>query len=99
MYTCCSALFEVSRSTPDLTRCIRQVDATPSDVSLLCKGGVGMRPGQRFGLSAIEKRDVWSRWKAGRCMRLGALLISHIAAFARCCCLAAAFLPPLVAVR
>ena len=24
-----------------------------------------MRPGQRFGLSAIEKRDVWSRWKAG----------------------------------
>jgi len=66
MYTCCSALFEVSRSTPDLTRCIRQVDATPSDVSLLCKGGVGMRPGQRFGLSAIEKRDVWSRWKAGQ---------------------------------
>ena len=47
-------------------RCIRQVDATPSDVSLLCKGGVGMRPGQRFGLSAIEKRDVWSRWKAGQ---------------------------------
>jgi IS30 family transposase len=25
-----------------------------------------MRPGQRFGLSAIEKRDVWSRWKAGQ---------------------------------
>jgi IS30 family transposase len=24
-----------------------------------------MRPGIRFGLSAIEKRDVWSRWKAG----------------------------------
>src|SRR6202790_1508013 len=47
-------------------RCIRQVDATPSDVSLLCKGGVGMRPGQRFGLSEIEKRDVWSRWKAGQ---------------------------------
>jgi hypothetical protein len=46
--------------------CIRQVDATPSDVSLLCKGGVGMRLGQRFGLSAIEKREVWSRWKAGQ---------------------------------
>jgi len=25
-----------------------------------------MRPGMRFGLSAIEKRDVWSRWKAGQ---------------------------------
>ena len=25
-----------------------------------------MRPGQRFGFSAIEKRDVWSRWKAGQ---------------------------------
>ena len=25
-----------------------------------------MRLGMRFGLSAIEKRDVWSRWKAGQ---------------------------------
>src|SRR5271154_3527597 len=25
-----------------------------------------MRPGQRFGFSAIEKRDVWKRWKAGQ---------------------------------
>src|SRR5689334_17157910 len=25
-----------------------------------------MRPGMRFGLSAAEKRDVWSRWKAGQ---------------------------------
>jgi IS30 family transposase len=25
-----------------------------------------MRPGIRFGLSAIEKGDVWSRWKAGQ---------------------------------
>ncbi len=25
-----------------------------------------MRPGMRFGLSAVEKRDVWSRWKAGQ---------------------------------
>src|SRR5215475_15923204 len=25
-----------------------------------------MRPGMRFGLSALEKRDVWSRWKAGQ---------------------------------
>src|SRR6202167_5274380 len=42
------------------------VEATPSDVNLLCKGGVGMRLGMRFGLSVIEKRDVWSRWKAGQ---------------------------------
>src|SRR5580700_2996580 len=25
-----------------------------------------MRPGTRFGLSAIEKSDVWCRWKAGQ---------------------------------
>jgi IS30 family transposase len=25
-----------------------------------------MRPGIRFGLSAIEKREVWNRWKAGQ---------------------------------
>jgi Helix-turn-helix domain len=25
-----------------------------------------MRTGQRFGLSALEKGDVWSRWKAGQ---------------------------------
>jgi DNA-binding NarL/FixJ family response regulator len=25
-----------------------------------------MRPGMRFGLSAIEKRDVWNRWKLGQ---------------------------------
>ncbi|HXO32528.1 MAG TPA: helix-turn-helix domain-containing protein, partial [Candidatus Acidoferrales bacterium] len=25
-----------------------------------------MRRGMRFGLSAIEKRDVWGRWKAGQ---------------------------------
>src|SRR5229473_2184505 len=25
-----------------------------------------MRPGKRFGLSAIEKSDIWCRWKAGQ---------------------------------
>src|SRR5271170_343829 len=25
-----------------------------------------MKPGMRFGLSEVEKRDVWSRWKAGQ---------------------------------
>src|SRR5277367_1991607 len=24
-----------------------------------------MRPGKRFGLSAMEKSDIWRRWKAG----------------------------------
>src|SRR5215471_16700012 len=44
--------------------CIRQVDATPSDVNLRWEGGVAMRSG-RLGLSAIDKREIWSRWKAG----------------------------------
>jgi hypothetical protein len=52
-----------------LVGCIRQVDATPSDVSQFAKGGVGMRPGMRFGLSEVEKRDVWSRWKAGQTLQ------------------------------
>jgi hypothetical protein len=56
----------LEKYAPCGTRRIRWVDATPSDVSLLCKGGVGMGPGQRLGFSAIEKRDVWSRWKAGQ---------------------------------
>jgi hypothetical protein len=25
-----------------------------------------MRPGKRFGFSAVEKSDIWSRWKAGQ---------------------------------
>src|SRR3984885_2199941 len=25
-----------------------------------------MRAGKRFGLSEIEKRDIWSRWKTGQ---------------------------------
>jgi hypothetical protein len=25
-----------------------------------------MRPGRRFGLSAIEKGEIWNRWKAGQ---------------------------------
>ena len=25
-----------------------------------------MRPGKRFGLSAVEKSDIWSRWKSGQ---------------------------------
>jgi IS30 family transposase len=25
-----------------------------------------MRPGKRFGFSAVEKSNIWSRWKAGQ---------------------------------
>src|ERR1700692_2021650 len=28
-----------------------------------------MKPGKRFGLSAIEKSEVWKRWKAGETLR------------------------------
>ena len=39
-----------------------------------------MRPGQRFGFSAIEKREVWSRWKAGQSLHeIGRALTSHVA--------------------
>src|SRR5271156_7137246 len=41
------------------------VDATPSGINLLSKRWCSMRPGKRFGLSAIEKSDIWRRWKAG----------------------------------
>src|SRR6202049_4292294 len=27
-----------------------------------------MRPGKRFGLSAIEKSDIWNRWNAGHAL-------------------------------
>jgi transposase, IS30 family len=29
-----------------------------------------MRPGKRFGLSAIEKSDIWRRWKAGQTLHV-----------------------------
>ena len=37
-----------------------------TDINLLSGGGVEMRPGRRFGLSAREKLEVWNRWKAGQ---------------------------------
>jgi hypothetical protein len=40
-------------------------DSTPSEVNLCWEGGVAMRPG-RLGLSSIDKREIWSRWKAGQ---------------------------------
>ena len=55
----------------------------------------------RLGLSAIDKREIWSRWKAGQTLHeIGrACGECHTTRFARCCCLAAAFLLWLVAAR
>jgi hypothetical protein len=36
------------------------VGAAPSDGKVVC-----MRQGRRYGLSAGQKADIWSRWKAG----------------------------------
>jgi hypothetical protein len=51
-----------------------------------------MGPG-KLGLSAIDKRDIWSRWKAAQTLHeIGALTASVTTRFARCCCLAVASL-------
>ena len=41
------------------------VDATPSDRDYLFLEVVFMRLGRRYGLSAMQKTEVWRRWKAG----------------------------------
>jgi len=52
-----------------------------------------MRPGKRFGLSAIEKSEIWCRWKAGESLHeIGRAFDKHIAPFGVCCCLAEGFL-------
>jgi transposase, IS30 family len=44
---------------------VQPVDATPSGITLFSKV-VFMNPGKRFGLSAAQKLEVWSRWKTGQ---------------------------------
>ena len=44
---------------------VQTVDATPSGIKLISKV-VFMKPGKRFGLSAAQKLEVWSRWKTGQ---------------------------------
>ena len=44
---------------------VQPVDATPSGINLLSKV-VFMTQGKRFGLSAVQKSDMWRRWKAGQ---------------------------------
>src|SRR5271156_3663876 len=41
------------------------VDATPSSIKLLSKV-VFMTQEKRFGLSAVQKSDMWRRWRAGQ---------------------------------
>jgi hypothetical protein len=41
------------------------VEATPSGIKLLSKV-VFMTQEKRFGLSAVQKSDMWRRWKAGQ---------------------------------
>jgi IS30 family transposase len=41
------------------------VDATPSDRDHLFLEVVFMRLGRRYGLSAVQKTEIWRRWKAG----------------------------------
>src|SRR5467141_5287437 len=43
----------------------QSVDAIPSGIKLLSRV-VFMTQGKRFGLSAVQKSDVWRRWKAGQ---------------------------------
>jgi len=57
-----------NQGCPWYHRCIRQVDATPCDVNLRGEAGVAMGSG-RLGLSVIEKREIWSRWKAGETLQ------------------------------
>ena len=41
------------------------MDATPSGINLLSKV-VSMAEGKRFGLSTVQKSDLWFRGKAGQ---------------------------------
>ena len=41
------------------------MDATPSDRDYLFLEVVFMRLGRRYGLSAVQKTEIWRRWKAG----------------------------------
>src|ERR1700749_934048 len=57
----CSRTTRTSRETGRA----QPVDATPSDRDHLFLEVVFMRPGRRYGLSAVQKTEIWRRWKAG----------------------------------
>jgi len=54
-----------------------------------------MRPGKRFGLSAIEKRDIWSRWKAGQSLHAIGRAFDKPHSSIRCLLLPRGGIPPL----
>jgi transposase, IS30 family len=54
-----------------------------------------MRPGKRFGLSAIEKRDIWSRWKAGQSLHEIGRVFDKPHSSIRCLLLPRGGIPPL----
>ena len=54
-----------------------------------------MRPGRRFGLSAIEKRDIWSRWKAGQSLHEIGRAFEKPHSSIRCLLLPRGGIPPL----
>jgi IS30 family transposase len=54
-----------------------------------------MRQGKRFGLSAIEKRDIWSRWKAGQSLHEIGRAFDKPHSSIRCLLLPRGGIPPL----
>jgi len=54
-----------------------------------------MRPGKRFGLSAIEKLDIWSRWKAGQSLHEIGRAFDKPHSSIRCLLLPRGGIPPL----
>jgi len=54
-----------------------------------------MRPGKRFGLSAIEKRDVWRRWKAGESLHEIGRVFDKTPSSIHCVLLPRGGIPPL----
>jgi len=54
-----------------------------------------MRPGKRFGLSAIEKHDIWSRWKAGQSLHEIGRAFDKPHSSIRCLLLPRGGIPPL----
>jgi len=54
-----------------------------------------MRPGKQFGLSAIEKRDIWSRWKAGQSLHEIGRAFDKPHSSIRCLLLPRGGIPPL----
>ena len=54
-----------------------------------------MRPGKRFGLSGIEKRDVWRRWKAGESLHEIGRVFDKTPSSIHCVLLPRGGIPPL----